>query len=160
MIGYYILDETPSVDAPLVLAHSDLNAALKCKLYVRTEDCKDISSTKAGSKVFAVADDASGFGVALCVIGEDVEANNMLLQHSLHVKENTVIDKNLTVNKDETVNGKIIVVGNIQTNSSFKGNAPTSTITLTAAHCASILAAGTSGTPPTVPLSGVQIMLS
>ena len=151
MIGFFIFDEVPDVNKPLVPAHSELNAHLKGRFYVKDIDCKDISSVKKGDTFFGVLDDASGFGACLFIKDLDVETNALLLQNNLHVKGSATIDGNTTVN------GKLDVIGNIKTNATITGNSPNTTINLTAAHAALIVAAGLTGT--TAPLPSVQVMM-
>ena len=157
MIGFFIFDEVPNVNKPLVLAHSELNAHLKGQFYVKDIDCKDISSVKKGDTFFGVLDDASGFGACLFIKDLDVETNALLLQNNLHVKGNATVDGNETINGNELINGKLDVIGNIKTNATVTGNSPNTTINLTAAHAALIVAAGLTGT--TAPLPGVQVMM-
>lgn len=97
MIGFFVFDDVPSVDDPLVLAHASLNNGIQGLFYVRSEDCKDVSSVKKGGEFFGVLDDSSGFGACLFIKGLDVESNALLLQNNMHVKGNTSIDGSLTV---------------------------------------------------------------
>lgn len=171
MIGFFVFEEVPSVESPMVLAHSALNENIKGFFYTRSNDCKDVSSVQNGARFFGILDDSSGFGACLFIEGLDVETDNMLLKHNIHVNGNSVVDGdseikgNTTINgdlnvyKNASISGKLDVVGNITTPANISGNAFNSTITITAAHAASILAAGTSGVPPLVPLAGVQIIL-
>ena len=107
MIGFFVFDAIPSVDEPLVLAHSALNAEIKGLFYVRESDCKDISTVKKGSEFFGVLDDSSGFGSCLFIKGLDVESDSMLLQQKLHVKGNAEIDGNINVHGE--ISGKSTV---------------------------------------------------
>lgn len=170
MIGFFKFDDTPSVDAPLVLAHAVFNGEIKGYFYVRKTDCKDISSVSKGSEFFGVLDDASGFGACLFIKDLDVESDALLLQHNLHVKGNTTIDGNETVKGNSeikgnqtvtgngSINGKLDVIGNIKTSAMITGNSPNTTINLTAAHAALILVAGLSGTA--APLPSVPVIMS
>lgn len=164
MIGFFKLDDVPSVGSPLVLAHSSLNEDIKGYFYVREADCKDISSVSKGSEFFGVLDDASGFGACLFIKDLDVESNAMLLRQNLHVKGNTTIDGNQNIKGNQTVtgngsiNGKLDVIGNIKTSAMVTGNSPNTTINLTAAHAALILAAGLSGAA--APLPSVPVIMS
>lgn len=164
MIGFFKFDDTPSVGSPLVLAHAVLNDAIQGYFYVRDTDCKDISSVSKGSEFFGVLDDTSGFGACLFIKGLDVESDAMLLQKNLHVKGNTTIDGNSEVKGNQTVtgngsiNGKLDVTGNIKTSAMITGNSPNTTINLTAAHAALILAAGLSGAA--APLPNVPVIMS
>lgn len=146
MIGFFIFDEAPNVNKQLVLAHSSLNENLKGYFYVRETDCDDVSDNSIGKEFFGVLDDASGFGACLFVKDLTLEANALLLQKNLHVKGNSRIE------------GKLDVVGNIKTEAMVTGRSPNTTISLTAAHAALILAAALSGTP--APLSAVPIIMS
>ena len=107
MIGFFVFDDIPSVDEPLVLAHSALNAEIKGLFYVRSEDCKDISSVQKSSEFFGVLDDSSGFGACLFIKGLDVESDSLLLQQNLHAKGNAEIDGNLKVHGE--ISGKSTV---------------------------------------------------
>lgn len=107
MIGFFKLDDVPSVGSPLVLAHSSLNEDIKGYFYVREADCKDISSVGKGSEFFGVLDDASGFGACLFIKDLDVESNAMLLRQNLHVKGNSEVDGNETIKGNLKVNGQI-----------------------------------------------------
>lgn len=144
MIGFFIFDEVPTVDKPLVLAHSELNAHLKGRFYVKDIDCKDISSVKKGDTFFGVLDDASGFGACLFIKDLDVETDALLLQNNLHVKGSATVDGNTTVN------GKLDVIGNIKTNATITGNSPNTTITLNSAQTALIVAMGLTASPATL----------
>lgn len=97
MVGFFVFDDVPSVDNPLVLAHASLNRGIQGLFYVRASDCKDVSSVKKGSEFFGVLDDSSGFGACLFIKGLDVESESMLLQNRLHVKGDSLIDGNLKV---------------------------------------------------------------
>lgn len=181
-IGFFKFDAVPSVDKPLVLAHATLNENIKGYFYVRDSDCKDISTVDKGSEFFGVLDDSSGFGACLFIKDLDVESDALLLQNNLHVKGNATIDGdetvkgNSTIDGNETVkgnsevkgnqtvtgngsiNGKLDVIGNIKTSAMITGNSPNTTINLTAAHAALILAAGMSGTA--APLPSVPVIMS
>ena len=102
MIGFFVFDDVPSVDEPLVLAHSVLNTGIQGLFFVRESDCKDISSVKSGSEFFGVLDDSSGFGACLFIKGLDVESGSMLLQQNLHVKGNAEVDGDLKVSGEIT----------------------------------------------------------
>lgn len=102
MIGFFVFDDVPSVDNPLVLAHASLNNGIQGLFYVRESDCKDISSVTKGSEFFGVLDDSSGFGACLFIKGLDVEADSMLLQQNLHVKGNAEVDGHLKVSGEIT----------------------------------------------------------
>lgn len=176
MIGFFKFDAVPSVDKPLVLAHATLNENIKGNFYVRESDCKDISTVDEGSEFFGVLDDSSGFGACLFIKGLDVESDTLLLQHNLHVKGNETVNGDETVDGNETIkgnsevqgnqtvrgnttiNGKLDVTGNIKTSAMITGNSPNTTINLTAAHAALILAAGMSGTA--APLPSVPVIMS
>ena len=164
MIGFFKFDEQPSVAKSLVLAHAVLNEGIKGYFYVREMDCKDTSSVSKGSEFFGVLDDASGFGACLFVKDLQNESDAMLLQQNLHVKGNSTIDGdeaikgNQTVTGNSSINGKLDVTGNIKTSATITGNSPNTTINLTAAHAAMILAAGLSGTA--APLPSVPVIMS
>lgn len=104
MIGFFVFDDIPSVDNPLVLAHAGLNTGIQGLFYVRSEDCKDVSSVKKGSEFFGVLDDNSGFGACLFIKNLSVESNALLLQHNLHVEGDAAIDGSLKV--DGQITGK------------------------------------------------------
>ena len=97
MIGFFIFDDTPTLEKPLCLAHSALNKGIQGLFYTRSMDCKDIAGVKEGAEFFGVLDDSSGFGACLFVKDIQMEDNTLLLQNSLHVKKNTAIDGNLNV---------------------------------------------------------------
>ena len=164
MIGFYIFEEQPNVGKPLVLAHSALNENIKGYFYVRESDCSDVSSVAKGSTFFGVLDDSSGFGACLFIKDLVTESDALLLQKNLHVKGNETIDGNSEVQGDQTVrkntmiNGKLDVIGNITTNAMITGNSPNTTINLTAAHAALIMAAALSGAA--APLSGVPVIMT
>ena len=164
MIGFYIFDEQPNVGKSLVLAHSALNETIKGYFYVRGSDCGDISTVDKGSEFFGVLDDASGFGACLFIKNLATESDALLLQKNLHVKGNATVDGDETINGNQTVrgnttiNGKLDVTGNIKTSAMITGNSPNTTINLTAAHAALILAAALSGTA--APLSAVPVIMS
>lgn len=107
MIGFFKFDDTPSVDAPLVLAHAVFNDDIKGYFYVRETDCKDISSVSKGSEFFGVLDDSSGFGACLFIKDLDVESDAMLLRQNLHVKGNSEVDGNETIKGNLKVDGQI-----------------------------------------------------
>ena len=97
MIGFFVFEDTPTLESPLVLAHSALNTGIKGVFYVRSMDCKDIAGVQKGEEFFGVLDDSSGFGACLFVKDIQTENDALLLQNSLHVKKNTTIDGNLKV---------------------------------------------------------------
>ena len=164
MIGFYVFEEQPTVKNQLVLAHSSLNESIKGYFYVREADCSDVSSVNKGDTFFGVLDDSSGFGACLFIKDLASESNALLLQKNLHVKGNATIDGNSEVQGDQTVrkntmiNGKLDVIGNITTNAMITGNSPNTTINLTAAHAALIMAAALSGAD--APLSGVPVIMT
>ena len=185
MIGIFILDEIPTVDKSLVLAHSKINNGISGYFYFRDTDCSDVCSADKGSEFFGVLDDTSGFGACLFIIDLELEQRNLLLQHNLHVKENAVIDKDLhvkgnaeidgkteihntlTVDNDITgranaditgnlnVNGNTNVGGNIVSKATITGKSPNTSIFLNPANVAMILGAAMSGAP--APLQAVQV---
>lgn len=114
MIGFFVFDDTPTLEKPLCLAHSALNTGIQGLFYARSMDSKDISSVSKGDEFFGVLDDSSGFGACLFVKDIQVEEDSLLLQNSLHVKKNADIGGNLKVE------GKIT------------GKSPVTKITLTA----------------------------
>ena len=158
MIGFFVFDDVPSVDSPLVLAHSALNDGIQGLFYVRASDCKDISTVSEGSEFFGVLDDSSGFGACLFIKNLDGESDAMLLQKNLHVKGNTTIDGNQKTTGNSSVKGKLDVTGNIKTSAMITGSSPNTTINLTAAHACLILSAGLSGSAAT--LSNVPVIMS
>lgn len=97
MIGFFVFEDTPTLENPLVLAHSALNTGIKGMFYTRSIDCKDIAGVKKGAEFFGVLDDSSGFGACLFVKDIQMESDTMLLQNSLHVKKNTTVDGNMKV---------------------------------------------------------------
>lgn len=162
MLGFFIFEQQPSVTKPLVKAHSALNKDLKGYFYVRMMDSKDVSSVKSGDKFFGVLDDASGYGACMFVLGLDVEENALLIQHNLHVKGDTQIDGNETVNGNVTVMGSETVTGDVSTGAQFHGMNTATTLGITSAHCAVILAAAISGqpAPPSPVLPPVQVIMA
>lgn len=119
MIGFFIFEEVPSIENPLVLAHSALNEGIKGIFYVRSMDCKDISSVEKGSEFFGVLDDSSGFGACLFVKDLVGEEDTLLLQNSLHVK------------KDAEVGGEVEVKGNLKVEGQITGKSTTTKLSLT-----------------------------
>lgn len=107
MIGFFKFEDVPSVESPLVLAHSSLDEDIKGMFYVREMDCKDISNVSKGSEFFGVLDDSSGFGACLFIKDLDAESDAMLLQKNLHVKGNATIDGNETVKGNLKIDGQI-----------------------------------------------------
>lgn len=97
MIGFFVFEDTPTLEKPLCLAHSALNDGIQGLFYTRMMDCKDIAGVKGGAEFFGVLDDSSGFGACLFVKDIQMESDTLLLQNSLHVKKNTTIDGNLKV---------------------------------------------------------------
>ena len=93
MIGFFVFDDTPTLENPLVLAHSALNTGIRGLFYVRSMDSKDIAGVQKGAEFFGVLDDSSGFGACLFVKDIQMENDTLLLQNSLHVKKNTTIDR-------------------------------------------------------------------
>lgn len=158
MIGFFIFDDAPSVDNQLVKAHLELNKGIEGLFYVRISDCKDVSSVKSGDKFFGILDDSSGYGACIFIVGLDVESNTLLLTNNLHVKGNQTVDGNSDIKGNQTITGNLDVTGNIKTGAMITGNSPNTTINLTAAHAALILAAGMSGTA--APLPSVPIIMS
>lgn len=97
MIGFFVFDDTPTLENPLVLAHSTLNTGIQGMFYVRSMDSKDVAGVEKGAEFFGVLDDSSGFGACLFVKDIQMENNTLLLQNSLHVKKNATIDGSLKV---------------------------------------------------------------
>lgn len=170
MIGFYIFDESPSVDKSMVLAHSALNEGIKGYFYVRESDCSDNSSVSKGSKFFGILDDASGFGACLFIKDLEVESKATLLQNDLHVKGNETVDGNSTikgnteiqgsqtVRGNSSINGNLDVTSNIKTSAMITGNSPNTAINLNAAHAALIMSAALSGAP--APLIAVPVTMT
>lgn len=104
MIGFFVFEDVPSVDKPLVLAHSALNEGIQGMFYVRETDCKDITDVQKGAEFFGILDDNSGFGACLFIKNLSVESNALLLQHNLHVEGDAAIDGSLKV--DGQITGK------------------------------------------------------
>lgn len=182
MIGIFILDEKPSVDKQLVLGHSKINDGISGYFYFRESDCADVCSVESGSEFFGVLDDTSGFGACLFILNLELEKDNLLLQHNLHVKENADIDGDLYVGKDTTMEGNTSITGTLEVNddthlnrncsilgnldvtgkvttkSTYTGSSPNTMINLTAAHVALILGAAMSGVPAPLPAVPVQMI--
>ena len=97
MIGFFVFEDTPTLENPLVLAHSALNTGIKGMFYVRSMDSKDIAGVEKGAEFFGVLDDSSGFGACLFVKDIQTENDTLLLQNSIHVKKDATIDGNLNV---------------------------------------------------------------
>lgn len=112
MIGIFVLDEKPTVNQSLVLAHSKINDGISGYFYFRESDCADVCSVDKGSEFFGVLDDTSGFGACLFIIDLELEQSNLLLQHNLHVKENALIDKDLRVKENALIDKDLHVKGN------------------------------------------------
>ena len=179
MIGIFILDEIPKVDKQLVLGHSKINDGISGYFYFRESDCADVCSVDKGSEFFGVLDDTSGFGACLFIIDLELEKDNLLLQHNLHVKENALIDKDLHVKGNSEIDGKteihntltvdnnitgranaditgnLNVMGNIVSKATITGKSPNTSIFLNPANVAMILGAAMSGAP--APLQAVQV---
>lgn len=161
MIGFFVFEETPTVQQPLVIAHLKANDGVKGYFYTRTADASDLSTAATGSTFFGVLDDASGFGACLFVQDLDVEADALLLQKNLHVKGNAVVDTDLTVKQSATINGGETIKGTLTVHSNIKcdgqltASSLNTSIALTAAHAAAIVAAASSGA--SVPLVGVRV---
>lgn len=179
MIGIFILDEIPTVAKQLVLGHSKINDGISGYFYFRESDCADVCSVESGSEFFGVLDDTSGFGACLFIIDLELEKDNLLLQHNLHVKENVLIDKDLHVKGNTEIDGKteihdtltvdnnitgranadimgnLNVNGNIVSKATITGKSPNTSIFLNPANVAMILGAAMSGAP--APLQAVQV---
>ena len=153
MIGIFVLDEKPRVDKSLVLAHSQINEGIKGYFYFRDTDCSDVCSVDKGAQFFGVLDDTSGFGACLFILDLELEKNNMLLQHNLHVKENALIDNDLNVKGNAEVGGNITVKGqasvhgNLSVGGTISGKSPNTSIMLNQANVALLAAAVANGTP-------------
>ena len=182
MIGIFILDEIPKVNKQLVLAHSKINDGISGYFYFRESDCADVCSVESGSEFFGVLDDTSGFGACLFILNLELEKDNLLLQHNLHVKENADIDGNLHVGQDTTIDGNtsitgtlsvndntnlnrncdilgnLKVTGNIVSKATITGKSPNTSIFLNPANVALILGAAMSGAP--APLQAVQVEMN
>ena len=185
MIGIFILDEIPKVNKQLVLGHSKINDGISGYFYFRESDCADVCSVDKGSEFFGVLDDTSGFGAALFILNLELEKDNLLLQHNLHIKENALIDKDLHVkgntvvdgnteidgkteihdtltvdnnirgNANADIAGNLNVNGNIVSKATITGKSPNTSIFLNPANVAMILGAAMSGAP--APLQAVQV---
>ena len=179
MIGIFVLDEKPTVNQSLVLAHSKINDGISGYFYFRESDCADVCSVDKGSEFFGVLDDTSGFGACLFIIDLELEQSNLLLQHNLHVKENALIDKDLHVKGNSEIDGKtemhdtltvdnnitgranaditgnLNVKGNIISKATITGKSPNTSIFLNPANVAMILGAAMSGAPAA--LQAVQV---
>lgn len=118
MIGFFIFEDTPSIESPLVLAHSALNDGIKGLFWVREMDCKDVSSVQKGDTFFGVLDDSSGYGACLFIKDLKGESDSLLLQNSLHVK------------KDCKVDGKVEVKGNLKVGGQITGKSSTTKLSL------------------------------
>lgn len=158
MIGFFIFDEQPTVSNSLVKGHLALNQNIEGVFYVRSSDCADVCSVNSGDRFFGILDESSGYGACLFIEGLDVEKNALLLTNNLHVKGNQTVDGNSDVKGNQTITGNLDVAGNIKTGAMITGNSPNTTISLTAAHAALILAAGMSGTA--APLTNVPVIMS
>ena len=164
MVGFFVFDDVPSVDNPLVLAHAALNSGIQGIFYVRSSDCEDVSSVSKGDEFFGVLDDSSGFGACLFIKDLSVENDALLLQKNLHVKGNSTVDGDSEVKGNQkitgstSITGKLDVSGNIKTSAMITGSSPNTTINLTAAHAALILSAGLSGTA--APLPNVPVIMT
>lgn len=75
MIGFWIVEKFDGDDdsagfKTVVRAHNSMNDAIKALLflppYMRRSQC----NISIGSKVFGVSDDATGFGAAICGVGD------------------------------------------------------------------------------------------
>lgn len=153
MIGIFVLEDKPRVDKSLVLAHSQINEGIKGYFYFRDTDCSDVCSVDKGAQFFGVLDDTSGFGACLFILNLELEKNNMLLQHNLHVKDSALIDKDLTVKGNTEVKGNITgrgqanITGNLSVGGNISGKSPNTSILLNQANVALIAAAVANGTP-------------
>ena len=115
MIGYFVIDsfinETDNAGfSTKVNVSSAMDMNLKYILflppYLRKVSC-DISE---GDKVFGVADDTSGLGVALC--GLDGADFGYFFDTDIQIKQNLSITGNAAVGGDSTVNGNSAISGN------------------------------------------------
>lgn len=97
MIGFFVFEDTPTLENPLILAHSALNEGIQGLFYTRSMDSKDIAGVEKGAEFFGVLDDSSGFGACLFVKDIQMESDTLLLQNALHVKKDATIDGSLKV---------------------------------------------------------------
>lgn len=170
MIGIFILDEIPKVNKQLVLAHSKINDGISGYFYFRESDCADVCSVDKGHEFFGVLDDTSGFGACLFILNLELEKDNLLLQHNLHVKENADIDgdtnihKNLTVDNNITckvnadIKANVNVGGKLTVNGTITGKSPNTSILLNPANVALIATAISSGAPAYLQAVQVDMM--
>lgn len=105
-----------------------------------------VSELRVRDTVFCVLDDSSGYGAILYKVEDGItDENTMRFSHSIDVKGDINAHGSVDVGVDLNVTGNI------------KGNAPNSTINLTPAHSALILASALSGTA--APLASVPVIL-
>ena len=156
MIGLFKITDKRDGES-YVLAESQMEKAFKGKFYIPPiyrESCSNIAN---GDVIFGVLDDQSGFGAILYKVDDSItDGNSLTLTKDLKVNGDESVKGNIDASMNITAKGNVECT-NMKANSMITGNSPNTTITLTAAHAALIVAAGLSGTA--APLSGVQVMM-
>ena len=137
MIGLF---KVSSISGQQVRAKSQMNSAFEGTFYVPPLYRAECSSLASGDVFFGVLDDDSGLGAMLYKVSDGVTGSNALS-----------LSKDLHVTGSETVGVNLKVTGQIT------GNSTNTTINLTAAHAALIVASGLSGTA--APLTAVPVIM-
>lgn len=150
MIGLFKITDKRDGES-YVLAESQMEKAFKGKFYIPPiyrESCSNIAN---GDVIFGVLDDQSGFGAILYKVDDNITDGSSI-----------TLAKDLVVNGDVDVSKNITAEGNVEctdmnANGTITGNNMNTTIILTSAHAAAIVAAVTSGEP--VSLEAVQVIM-
>lgn len=157
MIGIFKIKSIENSN--MVIAESEMNNGFIGRFYIPPVYRESCSKLSTGDRIFGVLDDDSGFGALLFKFDDGITDNNALnLSNDLIVNGNSKLQGTLDVFRDTTINGMTNINNNLIVSGTITGNAPQSTINLTAAHAALILAAALSGT--TAPLPEVPLVLA
>lgn len=152
MIGLFKITDKKDGES-FVIAESQMEKAFKGKFYIPPIYRKSCSNIANGDIIFGLLDDQSGFGAILYKVDDKItDGNSLTLSKDLHVNGNIDVANNITAKGN-------IECANLTAHNNIVGNNMNSTINLTAAHAAAIVAAATSSVPVEVPLTGVQIMM-
>lgn len=126
MIGWFTITDKRDGQT-YIQAKADAIKGVSAWLYIPPLYRDNVSTLQAGDSVFGVVDDASGYGAILYKKDDGITTNNTLK-----------VNNNLQLGGDATIAGTMQAAG-------VKGKSANTTITLTAAHCADIVA-GAEGT--------------
>lgn len=110
MIGYFVIDNFINDNdgagfSTKVNVSSAMDMNLKYILFLPPYLRKVSCNISEGDKVFGVADDTSGLGVALC--GLDGADFGYFFDTDIQIKQKLTIDKETTINKSLTVTSDI-----------------------------------------------------